>query len=56
MNYKLLIGSILLFVFLVLLYQITKRPPKNVIILNVIRFDIMVGIIAGLYLIITSLT
>lgn len=54
MNYKLLVGSILLFVFLVLFYQITKRPPKNVIIRNVLRFDIIIGILAGLYLVITA--
>jgi hypothetical protein len=55
MNYKLLVGAILVFVFLVLLYRITKRPPKNVIIRNVFMFDIITGIVVGLYLVISSL-
>jgi hypothetical protein len=50
MNYPLLIGFTLVIVFSCLLFYHLKRPPANRVLRYVLRFDIIVGILVGLYL------
>ncbi|HYF68388.1 MAG TPA: hypothetical protein VD884_09635 [Ohtaekwangia sp.] len=55
MDYKLILGIILLIAFSFLFFRLLKRPPQHKVLNFIFMFDVVVVVIAGLYLIATSL-
>ena len=55
MDYKLMLGIIFLVAFLFLLFRLLKRPQQHKVLNFIFLFDVVVGVIAGFYLIATSI-
>lgn len=53
MDYKLILGIIFLIAFSFLLFRLLRRPVQHKVLNFVFLFDVVVGVIAGFYLIAT---
>jgi hypothetical protein len=55
MNYEIWLGLLMVLVFGVLFYKNYHRPYKNRILRAIFAFDILVGFIAGIYILVQGI-